>query len=72
MQQLLDQIKEESNMTDIPKEWAQCLKSVQMVIEQKYLSIEKLEMMDFAWKWHHQWSKEDSQAIIPFFDNQYK
>ena len=48
MQQLLNQIREESRMDHIPKEWAMCLKSVQMVIQHTYLEIEERQIEE-AW-----------------------
>jgi hypothetical protein len=48
MQQLLNQIREESRMDHIPKEWAMCLKSLQIVIQHTYLEIEEEQIKD-AW-----------------------
>lgn len=41
MQELLAQLKEERNNLPMPKEWNNCLRSIELVIEKHYLEKER-------------------------------
>jgi len=45
MQELLAQLKEERNNLPMPKEWANCLKSIEIVIEKHYLEKERQQII---------------------------
>ena len=45
MKELLAQLKEERNNLPMPKEWSNCLRSIELVIEKHYLEKERQQII---------------------------
>ena len=72
MQELLAQLKEERNNLPIPKEWANCLRSIEIVIEKHYLDKEKEQMIEFAQEVFRNRYNQITQSLGNIADEIYK